>query len=112
MGSFDTGIDVDGLETTVTALEDAKPSEATWTVGTDVEYSVYVEYGTRHMEAQPFLRPAVRQTMREADSIAEDADDADELVEAIAKRIEERAKEKAPVDTGRLMRSIEAEEVK
>ena len=28
-------------------------------VGTNVKYSVYQEYGTRYMDAQPFLRPAV-----------------------------------------------------
>lgn len=28
-------------------------------VGTAVEYGTYQEYGTRKMEAQPFLRPAV-----------------------------------------------------
>jgi HK97 gp10 family phage protein len=29
------------------------------TVGTDVEYGVYIELGTSHMAAQPFLRPAL-----------------------------------------------------
>jgi HK97 gp10 family phage protein len=29
------------------------------TVGSNVEYAGYVEYGTRHMAAQPYLRPAV-----------------------------------------------------
>lgn len=28
-------------------------------VGTNVEYAPYVEYGTRRMAAQPFLRPAL-----------------------------------------------------
>lgn len=28
-------------------------------VGTDVEYAPYVEYGTRHMAARPYLTPAV-----------------------------------------------------
>lgn len=27
-------------------------------VGTNVEYAPYVEFGTRHMHAQPYLRPA------------------------------------------------------
>lgn len=30
-------------------------------VGTDVEYAPYVEFGTRRMRAQPFLRPAAQQ---------------------------------------------------
>lgn len=29
-------------------------------VGTDVNYALYVELGTRHTRAQPFLRPATR----------------------------------------------------
>lgn len=29
-------------------------------VGTNVDYAPYVEFGTRYMAAQPFLRPALR----------------------------------------------------
>jgi HK97 gp10 family phage protein len=29
------------------------------TIGTNVEYAPYVEFGTRYMAAQPFLRPAL-----------------------------------------------------
>lgn len=29
------------------------------TVGTNVEYAAYVEFGTRRMRAQPYLRPGV-----------------------------------------------------
>lgn len=39
---------------------------ATYGVGTGVEYAPYVEFGTRKMSAQPFLRPAankVKETM-------------------------------------------------
>ena len=28
-------------------------------VGTNVEYAEHVEYGTKHMTAQPYLRPAI-----------------------------------------------------
>jgi len=31
----------------------------TATVGTNVEYAEHVEYGTRHMDAQPYMRPAI-----------------------------------------------------
>lgn len=31
-------------------------------VGTNLEYGVYQEYGTRYMAAQPYLRPAVALT--------------------------------------------------
>lgn len=29
-----------------------------WRVGTNVQYALWVEYGTRHTRAQPFMRPA------------------------------------------------------
>ena len=29
-------------------------------VGTNVEYAIFLEFGTRHMRARPFLRPALR----------------------------------------------------
>jgi HK97 gp10 family phage protein len=29
-------------------------------IGTDVSYAIYVEFGTRYMHAQPFLRPALQ----------------------------------------------------
>lgn len=32
---------------------------------TGAYYGVYVEYGTRHMAAQPFFRPAIEQAKRE-----------------------------------------------
>lgn len=106
-------VDVDGLDGVLTSLEEEKPdsNRTTWQVGTDVEYAVYVEYGTRHMEAQPYLRPAFNQTMREADKYAARADDVDEFVELLAESVEEKAKERAPVDTGRLKKSIEAEKI-
>lgn len=35
-------------------------------VGTNVEYAPYVEFGTRHQAAQPFLRPALEKVKRDA----------------------------------------------
>lgn len=36
-----------------------KDSELTAEVGPETEYSPYLEYGTRFMEAQPFVRPSL-----------------------------------------------------
>lgn len=33
-------------------------------VGTDLEYAPPVEYGTRHMRAQPFVRPGLAEAVR------------------------------------------------
>lgn len=42
-------------------------------VGTNVEYAVYVEMGTRKMKAQPYLRPATENHLQEYKTIIEDA---------------------------------------
>lgn len=36
-----------------------RENEITESVGTNVEYAEYVEYGTRHTREQPYLRPAI-----------------------------------------------------
>lgn len=37
-------------------------------VGSNLEYAPYVEYGTRYMEAQPFLEPAIDDSKAEIES--------------------------------------------
>lgn len=39
------------------------------TIGTNVEYAKYQEYGTSRMRAQPFLRPAITNNINEYKSI-------------------------------------------
>jgi hypothetical protein len=80
-----------------------------YVVGTNVRYSIYVEYGTSRMEAQPYLRPAIEDAVRSLDNHVDDADDAEELAERLALHVERVAKEEVPVDTGNLKNSIEAE---
>lgn len=92
-------------------LESQKPESATYRVTADTEYAVYVEFGTRYMEAQPYMRPAVNKTMRNAGSFADDADSTDEFVRMIAEEIADKARGQAPVDTGRLRDSIEVKEL-
>jgi HK97 gp10 family phage protein len=42
-----------------------------WSVGSDLGYAGYVEFGTRYMRAQPYLRPAYALTKpRLIDSVA------------------------------------------
>lgn len=50
----------------------AKIDELAVYVGTNVEYAEYVERGTLHMDAQPYLKPAVVQNKRKCISIVED----------------------------------------
>lgn len=100
-----------GFDDMISALNYESFGSRTYRVGTNVEYSVYVEFGTSRNEAQPYLRPAVEQAVSELDQIANDADSPEELVEMLALKVEEYAKDKAPVDTGNLRGSIEAQRV-
>lgn len=85
---------------------------AEYVVGTNVEYAVYVEFGTSRMEAQPYLRPATKEVVsRKGDAIAAEAESAEEVVKRLALEIEGAAASKAPVDTGTLQASIKAEKV-
>lgn len=43
----------------------------TMMVGTNVEYAPYVELGTKNMDAQPYLRPAIENHINEYKSIAD-----------------------------------------
>lgn len=49
-------------------------------VGTNVPYAVHVEYGTQHMAAQPFIRPAVESEKQNLVKIMA----ADTLAEAVS----------------------------
>ncbi|NVM21307.1 MAG: HK97 gp10 family phage protein [Desulfobacterales bacterium] len=48
-----------GKDTTEIAEPRGKKDEIVGIVGTNVQYAVYVEYGTRKMSAKPYLRPAL-----------------------------------------------------
>lgn len=100
-----------GVTATLDELEERWGGSVTWVVGTNVEYAVYQEFGTSRHQAQPFLRPAVKQVMREADAIADRASSTGDLVRMLALEIERRAKHLAPVDTGRLRASLEAKRI-
>lgn len=104
-------VEIDGIATTVANLERAKPETAAYRVSADVDYAIYVEFGTKFAQAQPYLRPAVNQTIRNADSLAARANSVDELVELLAESIAEKAQGNAPVDTGKLQNSIKVEEL-
>lgn len=105
------GIALLGYDAMLDSLEAAKPSEATYRVSASTDYAVHVEFGTKHSPAQPYMRPAVNQVMRNSERYAGGADDTDELVENLAEAIAEKARGKAPVDTGKLRDSITVEEL-
>lgn len=82
-----------------------------YVVGTNVNYSVHVEFGTSRMQAQPYLRPAVEHVARNAQNIFDKADSLTAAIAEIALEIEKEAKRLCPVDTGNLRASIKAEKV-
>lgn len=81
------------------------------TVVSDVEYAVYVEYGTSRMPADGSLRDAISSTTSKIDRLAGKANSADELSRLIAEDIAEGYRNGVPVDTGTLKNSIHVEKV-
>lgn len=51
-------VDTGRLRNSITHMVDGTMLEVY--IGTNVEYAPHVELGTRHMDAQPFLRPAAQ----------------------------------------------------
>lgn len=86
-------------------------STQNWIIGTNVEYSIYVEFGTSRMDAQPYLFKAAREVMSNVESIWDRVSDFGQLLQRMAFRIEKLAKIYCPVDTGNLMASIKAEKL-
>jgi isopropylmalate/homocitrate/citramalate synthase len=113
MSNIDVTTSIRGATALVAGFEEAQAAavDATWVVGTTVEYSVYVEFGTSKMAAQPYLRPAVEAARRKADRVFERAESTDAAVKDLALLIEAEAKRRCPVDTGNLRASIRAERV-
>jgi hypothetical protein len=124
------GVNLNGLGFVLRWLDDIKqePAEVVWVVGTDVEYAVYLEFGTRNHPPYPFLFPAARDVMNtQGNRIFDEAESLDEAIENIAKAVEKQAKinatagrgDRSPgthpdhpkIVSGELRNSIEAERV-
>lgn len=114
------GTSVIGLADLVEDLGDLQTrldGSTVYVTGTSVEYAVHQEFGTSKMEAQPFLRPAIEQVMRNPVGSAQhyvsgEIGSEAQLVRGVALAIEDLAKRFAPVDTGNLKGSIEARRVR
>jgi HK97 gp10 family phage protein len=48
----------------VRSIASDKPRALTRDVGTNVKYGVYLEFGTRKMAPRPFLKPALKKSLR------------------------------------------------
>lgn len=124
------GVNLNGLGFILNWINDVKqdPSEVIWVVGTDVEYAVYLEFGTKNHPPYPFLFPAARDILNSrGDKLADETDSLEEFIEKLAKETEKQAKinatagrgdrspgtdpEHPKVRSGDLRDSIEAERV-
>lgn len=52
-------VDTGRLRASIRWMISTDAGELVGYVGSDVDYTIYVELGTRYMDAEPFLRPAV-----------------------------------------------------
>jgi len=97
-----------------TLREEIADAETTvdYVVGSGVEYSVFLEFGTEDMDPKPFVRPAVDEVESRLSQIADDADTADGLVTKVALALEREIKQtitrKGLIDTGTLRASVTA----
>ena len=134
------GIDVNdaAVRDALADLEDEYTTERVEVVGSNVEYGVYLEFGTEKMQPYPWFRPAVREfkldpegfiTDNSGFSSVEEIPDADTLVKTVASALESKmeanvsavsASDRSPGthpdhpkrQTGNLVNSIEAVRVK
>lgn len=119
---IDFSLDLDGLEAAINRLdelEDDVQTLTTYTVGSGVEYSVYLEFGTSKMDAKPFFRPAINEVRAQgvegfiAHNTGTSVDalpDIDAVIKVLALALERRIKEiitdKGLIDTGTLRASV------
>jgi hypothetical protein len=124
MADFET--ELESFERVLESLNDIErqldPGEPV-VVGTAVQYSVFLEFGTSDMDPKPFFRPALAELrvkgvegFIEGSGVLRSDDlgdvDPDDLVDALALALERRIKEiitqKGLIDTGTLRASIVA----
>lgn len=100
-----------GMENVLGALDYEEFGSARYVVGSNVEYAIFVEYGTSQNQAQPYLRPAVERAVRSIEQSISISESPDEIAQRLALEIEAEAKREAPVDTGNLQNSITAQKL-
>jgi hypothetical protein len=108
------GVEVEGLDDQQDDLEamvDAYGEMGSYTVISGVEYAVYVEFGTRYMEANGALRNAVSEVMANLDTVLAGTTDPEQMTKNVAEAIMAGWKRDVWVDTGRLRRSIHLERI-
>jgi len=121
---MDLSLELQGLEAAINRLEELErdvETLSTYTVGTGVEYSLYLEFGTSEMNAKPFVRPAINEVRiqgvdgfirHNTKTTVEAQETVDDIIRILALALERRIKEiitqKGLIDTGTLRASVVA----
>jgi len=137
MTRFDIEVSAQSTRESLNDLEEKWSTERVYVVGSDVEYLVFLEFGTRYMPPYPSVRPAIRELEANPDTIVsrnsgfnsvDELPNADALVKVVANslagQIEKNASAIAATDrspgvdpehpqrqTGTLVNSIGAQRV-
>jgi len=120
----DYSLDLDGVERAIEEVREMKDdvqTTAEFVVGTGVEYSIYLEFGTSKMDAKPFFQPVINEVRLQGvggfishntQTTVEAIDTLDKvlrvLVVAIERRVKEVITQKGLIDTGTLRASVVA----
>lgn len=103
-----------GTSTFLSALDDFTDQFTTdeaWVIGTNVEYAIHQEYGTRDQAGTPHVRPAIDDTRVQMARFATRASGLDEFMRLTALYLEGEIRRNAPVDTGHLRRSYTSQKI-
>lgn len=112
------GVQLLGLGNILAALDNlelAVEGDTIYVTGSNVEYSVYLEFGTSKMAARPAMRKAISTVGRNVGSIVSGASSEEEAVKLVALAIEREWKQNIVdmdiIDTGNYLNSVRAEKV-
>jgi len=111
MTNFD--LNIDGVQATAQRFreleEQYEGDGVTYIVGTNVEYAVYLEFGTEKMPPYPFFRPAVREYKANPERFiqkntelggVDEVESTERLVGIIARALENQMKVNATAQAG------------
>ena len=121
---MELSLGLDGFEAAINELDQLEEDVSTigtYTIGTGVEYSVFLEFGTSKMDAKPFFGPAINEVrlqgvpgfIRHNTQTTVDAQETiDDVIRVLAFALERRIKQiitqKGLIDTGTLRASVVA----
>lgn len=102
---------IDGMLHTLDGLNEAMSVQGSgFSIGTNVRYSTFQEFGTSYQSGKAHLRPGFDAVVAlEMDRIIANNDNAEAIVTKIALEIERQTRIRSPVDTGNLKNSYRAE---